>query len=175
MQYSSPVKTIFILRHGKSDWDARYGSDHDRPLAKRGQRAANLVGCFLHRIDQVPQKVISSTALRTRRTAELAMESGRWQCLSEFTSSLYGASVPSVLEILQVQDESLSSVLLVGHQPTCSELIAALTGGISVRFPTAALARIDCDMDRWGDAQASGGTLQWVVTPRLLKQMGNPG
>lgn len=166
------MKTLFVLRHGKSDWHAGASSDHERPLADRGVAAAELIGRFLSQRDQVPAKVISSTAVRARDTANLAMKAGEWKCAVSYTDSLYGASVAAVLEVLAAEDDALPSILLVGHQPTWSELIASLTGGTSVRLPTAALARIDFEVDRWEEVDSGGGTLRWLVTPKLLQATG---
>lgn len=165
------VKSIFILRHGKSDWSADYGSDHQRPLARRGVRAAELMGRFLRQLDQIPDQVISSTALRARTTAELGIEAGQWGCPVSYTESLYGASLESVLGLLQQLDDSLARVLLVGHQPTWSELTSALTGGARLHFPTAALARVDFDIERWNEVRAGHGVLIWLVNPKTVKGM----
>jgi len=166
------VKTLFVLRHGKSDWHGGDGSDHERPLAKRGVAAAELMGRFLRQNRQLPAKVISSTAVRARSTAEQAMAAGHWDCPASYTDDLYGASVSGVLDLLQMENDALSSLLLVGHQPTWSELIADLCGGSAVQFPTAALARIDFPLDRWRDLQPGTGTLRWLVTPKILQQAG---
>jgi phosphohistidine phosphatase len=166
------MKTVLVLRHGKSDWQAGYGSDHDRPLAKRGIVAADIMGRFLTRNKQEPAKIFSSTAVRARSTAELAMIAGHWECAVEYTEALYGASVPAVIDLLRMENDALSSLLLVGHQPTWSELIQDLTGGASVRFPTAALARIDFEIDRWRDVESGIGALRWLVTPKILEQSG---
>jgi phosphohistidine phosphatase len=165
------VKSVLILRHAKSDWDAGYSSDHERPLARRGVRAAELIGRFLGHIDQVPDQVISSTAVRARTTAELGIEAGQWNSPALYTEALYDASVGSVLELLQQLDDSVARVLLVGHQPTWSELISALTGGATYRFPTAALARVDFEADRWDEVRTGHGSLVWLVTPRIIKGM----
>lgn len=165
------MKTILILRHGKSDWHARYGSDHERPLAQRGIRAAELMGRFLSQIDQIPDRVISSTAVRARSTAELGIEAGQWNCPALYTEDLYGASVGAVLELIQQMDDSAARVLLVGHQPTWSELISELTGGVTCRFPTAALARVDFEADRWDQVSPGHASLVWLVTPKIVKGM----
>lgn len=165
------MKSVLILRHGKSDWDAGYDSDHERPLARRGIRAAELMGRFLSHIDQVPDQVISSTAVRARSTAELGIEAGQWNSPALYTEALYGASVGSVLELLRRIDDSIARLLLVGHQPTWSELISELTGGATYRFPTAALARVDLDADHWDEVQTGNGTLVWLVTPKIVKGM----
>ncbi|SVD23980.1 uncharacterized protein METZ01_LOCUS376834, partial [marine metagenome] len=56
------MRSVIMFRHGKSDWDADYGPDHDRPLAKRGIKAAKKMGKYLAGLDQVPHIVVSSTA-----------------------------------------------------------------------------------------------------------------
>lgn len=164
------MKSIYVLRHGKSDWKAIHGSDHERPLAPRGIAAAEQMGRFLTSSGQIPARIISSTAARARRTAELAAGAGEWECPADFTSALYGASVTAVIDLVKGADDSDHSLLLVGHQPTWAELIADLTGGVLVRFPTAALARIDFDTDRWRDVAPGTGTLRWLVTPKLLSR-----
>lgn len=166
------MKSLFILRHGKSDWHAAYGTDHDRPLAKRGIAAAEMMGRFLTHKRQVPDGVLSSSAVRARRTAELAVEAGQWECPLTCLDLLYGASVSDVVNLLMQQPDSASALMLVGHQPTWSELIADLTGGSAVHFPTAALARIDLEIDRWREVRAGEGVLRWLVTPKLLQERG---
>ena len=166
------MKSLLVLRHGKSDWLADYGSDHERPLAARGVAAAELMGRFLTRCGQAPEAVLSSTAVRARRTAELASEAGQWRCPATYTEVLYGASVAGVVELIHQQDDALDRLLLVGHQPTWSELIADLCRGASVQFPTAALARIDLATERWQDLHSAGGTLRFLVTPKLLQRSG---
>ena len=69
------MKSVILFRHGKSDWNASYGSDHDRPLNSRGIKAAKKMGLFLSTKNQIPDIVISSTATRAKTTAQLAMES----------------------------------------------------------------------------------------------------
>ena len=44
------MKSILLFRHGKSDWNANYEKDHDRPLSKRGIIAAKTMGIYLSKI-----------------------------------------------------------------------------------------------------------------------------
>ncbi len=80
------MRSIIIFRHGKSDWDAIYDRDHNRPLSKRGLKASKKMGQYLNKIQQIPEIVISSSAIRTKNTAKLAMEYGNWS--SKFVSKL---------------------------------------------------------------------------------------
>ncbi len=130
--------TLLVLRHGKADWDASFESDHDRPLAKRGRRAASLVGEFLHAMELIPDSVITSSAVRVRTTVEIAAEAGSWDCGIRVTDSFYDATPGQILEEVQAEAESTKTLLIAGHEPTWSTLVRLLIGGGAVSFPTAA-------------------------------------
>ena len=68
------MKSIIFFRHGKSDWYADYDVDHNRPLAKRGIKAAKKMGIFLSELGQLPDIAVSSTAIRAKTTVGLAMD-----------------------------------------------------------------------------------------------------
>lgn len=162
------MKQLLILRHAKSDWKTSFESDHERPLAKRGIGAAGLMGRFLTKLDLEPDLILTSTAVRARRTAELAKQSGEWDCPVVLRGEFYGASPAAVLSVIQAQEAVHSRLLLTGHEPTWSALVGVLTGGGTPRMPTAAMARIDLPIDDWADLKGSRGTLAWLVSPKLL-------
>ena len=71
------MPTLMVMRHAKSDWDAEYAGDINRPLNDRGIRSARSDGTSLGQsAAMVPELVISSPAVRARTTAEFAIESG---------------------------------------------------------------------------------------------------
>ena len=162
------MKTVILFRHGKSDWEASYGTDHERPLAKRGRDAADRMGRFLSKRGEVPELAISSTAVRARDTLRLAKRAGEWSCEVQLLDDLYLPSPYALLHVLQNQAESLSSVMLVGHQPAWSETLSLLVGGGEFRFPTAAMARVDLDAPRWDEVDFGSGDFRWLVTPKEL-------
>jgi phosphohistidine phosphatase len=162
------VKHLYFLRHAKSDWGTGFSSDHERPLARRGIEAAALVGRFLTVLDQAPEAVVSSSAVRARTTAELAREAGGWSAGVESTPDLYESTPADLLAIIRRQDDVVSRLLLVGHQPTWSETIGLFVGEAEVKLVTAALARVDLGVESWADASFGRGVLCWLVTPKLL-------
>jgi phosphohistidine phosphatase len=83
-------------------------------------------------------------------------------------TSLYGGGVSGLLAEVRREPSATDVLLAVGHEPTWSETLSELVGGGAVRFPTAALARIEFDMDRWEQVAAGTGVLAWLVVPRLL-------
>lgn len=162
-----------LLRHGKSDWNSNC-ADHDRTLAPRGEDAAERVGRLLAELGQVPDRVVSSTATRARDTAERAALAGKWAPSVELQSEFYGTGPDELLEWVRRVEEPAGSLLLVGHQPTWSMFTEGLIGGGNVRFPTAALARVDLHVQRWADVQFGCGELVWFQIPRVLKGIGWP-
>ena len=158
------MKTLLLMRHAKSDWDADYGSDHDRPLNNRGLRSARLMGRVLAEEGLVPDLIISSTALRARRTAELAIEGGDWDSALVLDRSLYDEGPRGVLEA-GASAPDVNSVMLVGHQPTWSMVVSALTGE-RADMKTATVAVIELDLDSWAELPGATGKLTRVLEPR---------
>jgi phosphohistidine phosphatase len=60
--------------------------------------------------------------------------------------------------------------MLVGHEPTWSELTTFLIGGGHLRVPTAALVCIEFDVASWQQVTAGGGMLLWLLPPKLMKK-----
>lgn len=163
-------KSLFLFRHAKSDWDADYSSDHERPLAKRGKNAAKTMGAILAGSGKLPEQIICSTAVRARQTLELACQSGKWNTTIEYSDQLYDCTPNSMIDLLKRSDNVAGSVMFVGHEPSCSGLISLLIGGGNIRFPTAAMARIDFYLDDWRSLGADKGQLRWLLQPRFFRQ-----
>jgi phosphohistidine phosphatase len=165
------MPTLFLLRHGKSDWGADFSGDHERPLKKRGVKASKRMGDLLTSAGDTPDVVLTSSALRARTTAELAHEAGGWTCAIHVEGGLYDTTPNELLEHVRRLGEG-ERVLVVNHEPTCSSTVSVLCGGAAPVFPTAALARIDLNVDRWKDVEPGCGELAWLVTPRLIGAVG---
>jgi phosphohistidine phosphatase len=162
------MKTLLLMRHAKSDWDADYESDHERPLNERGLRSARLMGRVLAEEGLVPDLIISSTAVRARTTAELAIEAGGWSSEIRLDRSLYDEGPRGVL-VVGASAPDVDGLMLVGHQPTWSMLVSALTGELA-EMKTAAVAVIDVDIESWADLPDASGTLTRVLEPRSHEQ-----
>ncbi|MEM9597273.1 MAG: histidine phosphatase family protein [Acidobacteriota bacterium] len=169
------MKSLILVRHGKSDWQSDSGVDHDRPLAPRGVKAARLMGRFLTAAGLAPERVLSSTAVRARTTAELAHAAGGWDCPLDLDRALYAASVSSTLDVLRRVPGDPERLLLVGHEPTWSGLGGALTGGSDLAVVTAAAVGIELGVRSWGDLEPNRGRLRFLLPPRLLGAVMDPG
>ena len=159
--------SIIIFRHGKSDWDAIYDMDHNRPLSKRGYKAAKIMGRYIKKIDQIPDKVVSSSATRARDTAEHAIRHGKWSSKLSIESKIYGGSSETLLDIIHHLDKKTKSVCLVGHEPTCSSFISLCTFHRQ-RFTTASMAKINFKTDKWNKIEFGRGSLEWIKSPKEI-------
>jgi len=159
---------LLLMRHGKSDWGADYGTDIDRPLNPRGHKAAKLMGRFLDAADQQPDYAISSPARRARETLDLASRAGKWTCPTTTSAAFYECGPSETFQLLRSSvPPDARTVLIVGHEPTWSEVVEILTGA-DIRLPTAAVARVNLAVHRWDALAARTGQLSWLVPPRLL-------
>ena len=158
------TKTLLLMRHAKSDWDADYRLDHDRPLSERGVRNARSMGRVLSAHGLEPQVVISSTALRAKTTAQLAIEEGGWETELRLDATLYESGPEDVLGVGASAPE-VSRLMMVGHQPTWSILVAELTGE-RVEMKTATVAVLELEMESWAGLRLGKGTLTRVLDPK---------
>ena len=162
------MKSLILFRHGKSDWDAPYESDRERPLAPRGREAARCMGRLLANNGNMPDLAISSPAKRAIDTLHLAVQAGRWRCPVRIEPLLYETPAREIVNWLRNIETSPRILLLVGHEPTWSDLAKMLIGGGALRVPTGAMVRIDCDIETWPDLHSGQGELRWLLPPKSL-------
>lgn len=146
-----PVKTLLVLRHAKSSWDNPGASDRERPLNKRGRKAASRMGALLAHKEIVPDVVLSSTAERTRETVARALEAADADPEVRFLDELYLAQALTYLEVLADLDAQVETAMVVGHNPGLEELVSGLAAK-HIRYPTAALSVIRLQIDAWHQA-----------------------
>jgi phosphohistidine phosphatase len=158
------MKTLLVMRHAKSDWDASYGADHDRPLNERGVRSARIMGRVLTEAGLAPDLIVTSTAVRARSTAALASEAGSWKSETRLEPALYGSGTDTAVEVAAAAPD-VSRLMLVGHQPTWSVLVATLTGE-QVDMKTATVAVIEFEMEQWSGLVGAQGNVTDVLQPR---------
>jgi phosphohistidine phosphatase len=162
------VKSVLIMRHGKSSWRDAQIPDHDRPLKKRGRRDARRVGQLLVDEGLEPDLVLSSTAERARHTAELVAETCHLDDAVFLDESLYHAEAADIVRALGRVTDGTSIVLVIGHNPGLEELVTRLTNA-EVTLPTAALAHVTLPIEDWRAAGAAPtGSLHHVWRPRDL-------
>lgn len=163
------MKSLLILRHGKSSWKHQELPDHDRPLNKRGKRDAPRMGRLLRDENIIPEVIISSTAVRARRTAEAVARASAYGGKIILKKSLYAAGPEAYIEVMRSILDDHSIALIVGHNPALEELVELLTDETHL-MPTCSLAYVRLSIDKWLDIDSqSRGKLVDIWLPRDLR------
>jgi phosphohistidine phosphatase len=163
-------KRLAILRHAKSDWGQPGLTDFERPLNERGRAAAGLIRRTMNQRGLTFDIVVSSPSARTRETLALVGIDAKWD------ERIYLAAADTLIGIIHALPETAQSALIVGHNPGLHELVLKLArpdaGGLRQRvlgkFPTAALALLELDIDAWSDAAPGCGEIAELLLPREL-------
>jgi phosphohistidine phosphatase len=171
------LKTLLLLRHAKSSWDQPLLSDYERPLAKRGRKAAPRMGKFIAKADLAPDLVLCSSARRAQETWNLVSGALGAPCQVVILEDLYDASVQSLISLLREVPDTVDRILMVGHNPTFEDLAMTLVGSgeeearrdMERKFPTAALAIIDFPDKGWSEIERRSGCLREFVKPKDLQ------
>ncbi|THB70456.1 MAG: phosphoglycerate mutase [Gammaproteobacteria bacterium] len=161
------MKTLHLIRHAKSDWDAENQRDIDRPLNKRGRKACKIMaqriidaGCNL-------EKVFCSPAERAQQTIKgiaeaLAPRDITW----EIDYELYTFDSQDLLDWLDKVEDAIDELVLVGHNPALTELTNLLGEMHLENLPTCGYVQIQLDIHTWNEISANCGKLQQFLTPK---------
>jgi phosphohistidine phosphatase len=170
----SLVRTLYLLRHAKSSWDDAALADENRPLAPRGRKAARKVAAYMDANGIRPDLVLCSPALRTRQTLELVRGALGTHSDVRHEPALYGADEQELLEVVRGLPDAARSALVIGHNPGLQRFALELARSgdglerLREKMPTAALAALDLDAERWVDVTPASGVLTGYVVPADL-------
>lgn len=170
--------TLSLLRHAKSSWSGTPLEDFERPLSRRGEKAAPRMGAFMARRGLAPDLILCSPAVRARQTLELVLPRLKRKPEVVYDEALYLASPGAMLKRIRKVGGEVSHAMLVGHNPGLEELVLELAGSAAVeddiaalgdKMPTAALAVLLFDGDLWSRVKRGTGRLDLFMTPKRLK------
>lgn len=171
------MKTLYLLRHAKSLWPDPPAPDLERPLNKRGKRAAALMGGYFKAQGIAPEVVLCSPAARTRETLERLDEARGQRAPVRLLKTLYLAPPDRLLATARGLENELQSAMIVAHEPGIGHFALAMSeadassarGDLEQKFPTGALAVIAFPVERWRDIDEGSGRLVAFVRPRDLE------
>ena len=167
------MKTLGLFRHAKSDWDDLAKRDFDRGLNERGRRGARLMGDQIRGEGTQWDRLLASPAERVRRT----LQAGLPGMIAVWDERLYLASASTILEVVREDAGDADAVLVAGHNPGMQEVLFALVAPdaedalfdeAARKFPTAAFAVFQLDIDDWSELAEGCGRLVHFKRPRDL-------
>lgn len=168
------MKRIYLLRHAKAEKSGEM-DDKLRVLVERGQEDARNLGDWLRRNDALIEHALSSPALRTRLTFQHLKEAFPALPAPAWEESLYQAGAGQIFSILQAQDDAVSSILIVGHNPSIRECAVRLAEEIPQEaepffftFSPCSLVAFDVPIERWRNLAPGMGAITRWMCPALM-------
>ena len=130
------VVRIYVVRHAEA---APGDPDDLRALTEHGQQQARELGRRFVQKKIQPDAVLSSPLLRARQTADaIAAATGIEPEPDERLAP--GATADDVRAVVAGRGET---VVVVGHQPDCGLIVAAIGGGPPPEFPAGGIRELE--------------------------------
>ena len=161
------MKRLILIRHAKSDLNQPLVSDHERILNESGHNESKLIGQYLFNNQYAPCYIISSTATRTIETANIIIKQLKFKNKIEKQSLIYSDSFLNILNLINNVEKQYQCIMLVGHNPTITQLINHITNVKINHMPTCGTGIIDFDVT-W-DSITENGKLVDFIWPDKLK------
>lgn len=164
---------LFILRHGLAvePSSAVQAKDSERPLTPKGERKLWKIAEAMEAMEISFDWILSSPYVRARQTAEIIAEALDLRKKLELSQTLTPAgSAKKLVELLSQRAPPPDNVLLVGHEPYLSDLVALLISGgtnVSVTMKKGGLCKLSVESLEH-DRCAS---LEWLLTPKQMDLM----
>jgi len=160
-------KRLTLLRHAKSSWNNPELDDRDRPLNKRGERDAPMMGQRLLKKETRPSLILTSPAKRARQTARLiAGEIGYPLEFLQTEHELYLADPGTMLAIIAQQDNAFNDIVLCAHNPGITDLANRLSGASIDNVPTCGMVFLEAEISSWDEINTSRCTLAEFDYPK---------
>lgn len=165
------MRRLILTRHAKSAWDDPLTPDHDRPLNDRGKAAAADLGQWLASRGYVPDEVLCSDALRTRKTYSGIAPALPGSPELILKPALYHAGPDVMLAVLR--HATGNSVMMIGHNPGIAEFAGRIVTVAPknpdfARYPTGATLVADFAVETWEEVGFGIGAAVDFIVPREL-------
>ncbi len=171
---ASHQKKLMLLRHAKAEFQEGV-PDHERSLSSRGHADAPLVGRWMMEHDAVPDSILVSTALRTRQTCTwVCKELGDKAPTPKLEDELYAASPSEMLAVINRVPPTVTSLLVIAHNPGTHELAMRLASArsderavmdLATDYPTAGLTVMTFDSE-WAELEGRDAVVTDFVVRR---------
>ena len=164
------MKTIYLVRHAKSSWDFVELPDDQWPLLEVGKkRTRKVINALLEKKITVPQLIISSHAIRAYETAKLfarALDYSSEQI--QISRQVYFGDAEQLFDQFYGLDDSINSVMLVGHNPTLTQFVNLFAGNPIDNLPTSGVVGILFQTDKWTEISFAAAKRSLTIFPKKI-------
>lgn len=164
------MKSLYLIRHAKSDWSDESLSDFDRPLNKRGMKDAPLMGSLLAEKGIQPDLIISSPALRAKTTAFAIAKALSYPSESiRYEHDLYACDAQTILSVIRSVSDEFDTLFVFGHNPEFTECANLITGGDIDNIPTCGVVEMRLYKDDWKSIEENSAELRSFDFPKKYR------
>jgi phosphohistidine phosphatase len=144
------MKTLHIVRHGKSSWDLTGVSDFDRPLIEKGILNSYTMAQRLNDKFGKADLIISSPANRALHTAiifarVLNLNFDKIQIIE----SLYECETSTIIDIIEGNSSDINNLVIVGHNPIFTNFANLYLPDYIDNIPTSGVVNLSFNTKKW--------------------------
>ncbi|MCF6213677.1 MAG: histidine phosphatase family protein [Flavobacteriaceae bacterium] len=144
------MKTLYIVRHAKSSWDYEAIEDIDRPLKKKGIKAAYFMSKLLQKKIGRPDVFVSSSANRALHTAVIFTEAFKFPFVNlKINKSLYSFSDGYLVKTIRALDDGFTSAIIFSHNHGINDFVNQFGNEKIENVPTCGIVGIKFKEDHW--------------------------
>jgi len=165
------MKTVYLIRHAKSDWGNEHLKDIDRPLNQRGYSDAYLQSKLFAKEHLHPELLITSPAVRAYSTCAIFARAINYsETKINITPELYEASTANIISTLAAINNKINSVALFGHNPGFSNVFDEISDSYIDEVPTCGIVGIKFTIKEWSEIYTKKGESFLSFFPKDFKQ-----
>lgn len=165
------MKTLTIVRHGKSSWEDAGIQDFERPLLPVGKKRTQRMAEFLVKRAVVPDLIVSSHAVRAFETASLmaaVFDYPRHRIQVE--SAVYHHGMEGLWSLVFSLPDDKHEVMVVGHNPGLTQFVNGLLEHPIDYLPTSAVASFTFFTDHWNEVMLADKKVNFLTFPNHLEK-----
>jgi phosphohistidine phosphatase len=163
------MKNLYLIRHAKSDWSDESKSDFDRGLNKRGRKAILTMAHALKEKKIMPDLILSSSAKRTKLTAQGLAKKIGYKGEIKYIDTLYMAEPETIYSLIKNINDSYDTLFVIGHNPETTELSNLITDYYIDNVPTLGIVALKLPIDHWEKFNIREGEMEFFIYPKMFK------
>jgi phosphohistidine phosphatase len=164
------MKQLILARHAKSTWKEKEIDDIDRPLKLTGVQEAYFTAEELIKKVCYPERILTSTATRSIHTALIYSRLLKYSTKKiEICNELYLPTLKKLIQFIKTFDNNNTSIMIVGHDPSFTELTNYLLGTKHDKLPTASVISVDLKIKSWSDLKEKSGKQDFYIISKKFE------
>lgn len=164
------MKTIYLIRHAKSDWSDFNTDDAERGLNERGKRDIPLMAKELHKKNIKPDLIISSSSKRTKLTVQGLLKELDYSIETIHDDELYLATPNTILSIIKNTNDKYKSIFIVGHNPGITDFANLISDDNIENIPTLGIVALKCAVKKWEECKYHNAKVEFFIYPKMFKE-----